>query len=220
MSQVDLSQNVSLQEMFKNPSVTLSVAAGEDKKQTLRYLSVLFLKLQEQLNFSKEKKMDGQQLVFLCDMIIEEYPHYQFYDISKFCREILKGKLGVIFSKMDIPSIFEMLKKYDLNRINELEQFHQKLKNETDKEIKTALTGIPDIAQKELEKLYQKLDKGPRTNQDEVNRNRKKKILIAQYNKALQIWLEDAENKGDSLTAHKSFVKKFGTQDEYLTKHL
>jgi hypothetical protein len=62
--------------------------------------------------------MNAEQIVELADMIIEtsEEDMLALEDVMLFLQQLVRGQMGKIYDRMDIPTFFEMFEKYRQNR--------------------------------------------------------------------------------------------------------
>lgn len=79
------------------------------------------------LNMNLRVSMNEEQIIDLADAIIDESHEDQLSieDVLLFLRDMITGKMGKIYDRMDMPTFFEMFEKYRQERYATLKRWKE-----------------------------------------------------------------------------------------------
>lgn len=94
----------------------VSTLMREDKKSTRKYIYVLLSDLNNSFKVNPEFKLNDDEIVDLVMSLSKEYYHYRVQDFAIFVRNAKSGRYGKAYNRLDVPMVWEWIKKYDQQR--------------------------------------------------------------------------------------------------------
>lgn len=105
----------------------------------------------------------------IAELIIEDFPHLSIEDIGLCFKGIKKGNYGNLFQTLNSQTIIECLRKYDLQRLEVIEESNRKQQNETDK-----VGGYSIDASKMFKAIREELEEPNKSSEADYEEYRKK----------------------------------------------
>jgi hypothetical protein len=99
--------------------------------ETVFALEYLIADLADALQMNRT--FSGTRSNEIAELIIEDFPHLSIEDIALCFKNLKKGNYGNLYQTLNSQIIIECLRKYDIQRLEVIEEIHIKQKNETDK---------------------------------------------------------------------------------------
>lgn len=87
-------------------------------ENVLKALIVKFLN--SFLDFYNNARKDDEHRVEIVNLILSQYPNYSLHDLKFFFTQAKTGYYGDNYGRMDGPTIFVWLRKYDEERITDI----------------------------------------------------------------------------------------------------
>ena len=99
--------------------------------ETVFALEYLIADLADALQMNRT--FSGTRSNEIAELIIEDFPHLSIEDIALCFKNLKKGNYGNLYQTLNSQIIIECLRKYDIQRLEVIEEINIKQKNETDK---------------------------------------------------------------------------------------
>ncbi len=88
----------------------------EDKKSVRKYLYLLLSDLNNSFKVNPEYKLNESEIFDTVIKISKDYYFYKLHDFAIFVENAKSGRYGKSYNRLDIPTIYEWLVKYDTIR--------------------------------------------------------------------------------------------------------
>ena len=171
--------------------------------------------------YNIERTLSAEQAISITRQLIREYPIYKLSDFAKFFSEASTGKWGKAFGRLDMETIFEMIRSYDLERIEAMEQWHRERKESAtfEKPILDDAVEIPEEALKQLRKLLMKLNEGKKKiNAEPIRKADPVQELANKYIRMEREYLIASDKPRH--VSKRDFELQFGKLEEWVNKKL
>jgi len=179
-----------------------------DEIKTKAMLTLVIKEFLDAINVNNT--MNSTQVGILINLCLEdiETKNLKLEDYKLFFKLVIKGEFGVIYNRVDVPSLFEMIKKYIHQRnefiFNENTRLHESTKEEQ------SFVGANKEGQKkliEILKEFKTLPEEPRKNKPTLKPNN-------QHQKWLDLFWEMFKKNG----VEQNGIKFIQVEGKYLTQ--
>lgn len=97
--------------------------------------------------FAPGRRLNGPQVTFFAERILEDYPHESLADVAVFMRQAAGGELdgGEYFASVDLPRVMAWWRRYMDRKVAEREQLADRKSHEQEQAIMQSLANTPGL---------------------------------------------------------------------------